>query len=165
MGYQTLLIEKTGHVATLTLNRPDARNALDMTMRQEMLAALDEVEADETLRVLVGSWSRLREGDPESTSIDMGPRASGVFARFDASGDKLAVLDPSGHTARTLGARAGLIAATRAKDRQPVWFVTGTDEQGVESAARALDEGALANAYALAVSNDRGVAVPAAGRS
>jgi 2-(1,2-epoxy-1,2-dihydrophenyl)acetyl-CoA isomerase len=53
MGYSTLIVERTGAVATLTLNRPGARNALDLVMRQEMLAALDEVEADETVRVLV----------------------------------------------------------------------------------------------------------------
>jgi hypothetical protein len=92
----------------------------------------------------------------------MGPRASGVFARFDAAGDKLAVLDPRGRTARTLGPGTGLIAATRVKDRQPVWFVTGTDAAGVASAARAFDESALTDRFALAVSNDLPVSVPLA---
>src|SRR5215470_9712596 len=53
MGYSTLSVERTGAVATITMNRPEARNALDMAMRREMLAALDEVEADEASRVLV----------------------------------------------------------------------------------------------------------------
>ena len=53
MGYSTLIVERTGAVATLTLNRPGARNALDLVMRQEMLAALDEVEADDSGRVLI----------------------------------------------------------------------------------------------------------------
>ena len=53
MGYVTLIVERTGPIATITLNRPGARNALDMTMRQEMLAALDEVDADASSRVLV----------------------------------------------------------------------------------------------------------------
>lgn len=53
MGYSTLIVERTGAIATITLNRPAARNALDLAMRQEMLAALDEVEADASLRVLV----------------------------------------------------------------------------------------------------------------
>jgi 2-(1,2-epoxy-1,2-dihydrophenyl)acetyl-CoA isomerase len=53
MGYQTLLVERAGAVSTITLNRPDARNALDMAMRQEMVAALDEVEADPAARVLI----------------------------------------------------------------------------------------------------------------
>ncbi|HYE90741.1 MAG TPA: enoyl-CoA hydratase/isomerase family protein, partial [Terriglobales bacterium] len=53
MGYQTLLFEKTGAVGTLTLNRPEARNALDLVMRRELLAALDEIEADAGVRVLI----------------------------------------------------------------------------------------------------------------
>ena len=53
MGYTTLDVERAGAVATLTLNRPGARNALDLTMRQELLSALDEVEADAATRVLV----------------------------------------------------------------------------------------------------------------
>src|SRR5882672_11711936 len=53
MGYTTLIVERTGPVATVTLNRPQARNALDLAMRREMLQALDEVEADAAVRVLV----------------------------------------------------------------------------------------------------------------
>lgn len=53
MGYQTLIVERTGAVATITLHRPEARNALDITMRQELLLALDEIERDDGARVLV----------------------------------------------------------------------------------------------------------------
>lgn len=53
MGYSTLLLERSGAVTTLTLNRPEARNALDLVMRRELLAALDEVEADSQARVLI----------------------------------------------------------------------------------------------------------------
>jgi hypothetical protein len=117
--------------------------------------------ADESLRVLVGPWKMLRGRDAESDAIDRGPKASGVFARFDAPGDTLTVLDAQGRAVRTLGAGAGLIAATRSKDRQPVWFVTGTDDAGVSAAARALDEGVLSDRFALAISDDLPVAVPA----
>jgi hypothetical protein len=117
--------------------------------------------ADESLRILVGPWKEIRGRDAESDAIDRGPKASGVFARFDASGDELVVLDARGRTARTLGPGSGLIAATRSEQRQPVWFVTGTDDAGVASAARALDEGALSNRFALAISDDLPVAVPA----
>jgi len=53
VGYTTLFHERRGAVTTLTLNRPEARNALDIVMRRELVAALDEVEADEAARVLV----------------------------------------------------------------------------------------------------------------
>jgi hypothetical protein len=117
--------------------------------------------ADASLRILVGPWSKLRGRDAESVAIDRGPKASGVFARFDASGRQLVVLDARGRTARTLGLGTGLIAATRAKERQPVWFVTGTDDAGVASAARALDESVLSDRFALAIADDLPVAVPA----
>ena len=123
-------------------------------------SAISQSAADESLRVLVGPWSRLRGGDVESASIDDGPRASGVFARFDASARHLVVLDARGRPARTLGAGTGLIAATRAKDRQPVWFVTGTDGAGVASAARAFDESTLDDRLALAIFRDLPVSVP-----
>ncbi len=53
MGFSTILLEKSEAVVTLTLNRPEARNAIDLVMREEMVAALDEVEADESVRVLI----------------------------------------------------------------------------------------------------------------
>jgi hypothetical protein len=117
--------------------------------------------ADESLRILVGPWKALRGRDAESDAIDAGPARSGVFARFDATGASLAVLDPAGRPVRTLGAGTGLIAATRSTQRQPVWFVTGTDDAGVAAAARALDEGALSQRYALAIDDDLPVAAPA----
>ena len=53
MGYESLMVGRVGAIATVTLNRPQARNALDLVMRRELLAALDEVEADEGARVLI----------------------------------------------------------------------------------------------------------------
>jgi 2-(1,2-epoxy-1,2-dihydrophenyl)acetyl-CoA isomerase len=53
VGYQTLFHERAGAVATITLNRPEARNALDLVMRRELIAALDELEADEAARVVI----------------------------------------------------------------------------------------------------------------
>jgi len=53
VGYQTLISERAGAVATITLNRPEARNALDFVMRRELAAVLDEIEADEAARVVI----------------------------------------------------------------------------------------------------------------
>jgi 2-(1,2-epoxy-1,2-dihydrophenyl)acetyl-CoA isomerase len=46
-------VERSDSLATITLNRPEARNALDLTMRQELIGALDEVEADADARVVI----------------------------------------------------------------------------------------------------------------
>lgn len=116
--------------------------------------------ADNTLRVIVGPWSRLRGNDAEAQALDSGPRASGVFARFDKTAQHLDVLDARGRVARTLGAGAGLVAATRERNREPVWFVTGTDAAGVTSAAQAFDEGALHDHFALAIAQGLTMGVP-----
>jgi len=121
---------------------------------------LGRTPAQETLRVLVGPWKRLRGRDAEADSIDSGPRTSGVFARFERAGDRLVVLDARARPARTLGAASGLVAATRVEGRQPVWYVTGTDDAGVTSAARAFDESALSDSFALAIAGDLPVRVP-----
>jgi 2-(1,2-epoxy-1,2-dihydrophenyl)acetyl-CoA isomerase len=52
-AYETLLEERDGGVATLTLNRPDALNALNSQMRRELLAALGAARKDESVRAVV----------------------------------------------------------------------------------------------------------------
>lgn len=53
MNYETILVEKRGNVAILTINRPDKLNALGYKVHQEGVAALDELRKDEEVRVLV----------------------------------------------------------------------------------------------------------------
>lgn len=54
MTYETLLVENSGAgYATLVLNRPDKLNTLSIRMRQEMAAAIDALEADPDVRVLI----------------------------------------------------------------------------------------------------------------
>src|SRR5499427_5324017 len=43
MNYQTLTLAYDGTIATVTLNRPDKRNAVSLALVSEMLAALDEI--------------------------------------------------------------------------------------------------------------------------
>jgi len=111
------------------------------------------------LRVLVGQWRDLRL-DPTAQQIGRGPQASGVYARFAADGRRLEVLDPRGRVARELTQGAGLIAATRRGEGQPVWVVTGTDAVGLAAAAAALDESLLAQRFAIAIENGQAVPAP-----
>jgi enoyl-CoA hydratase len=48
-----LLVEKEGHVVTLTLHRPEARNAFGAEMLVRLADAWDLVDADETVRVVI----------------------------------------------------------------------------------------------------------------
>ncbi len=50
---ETILIAKEGHVATITINRPKALNALSTQVLTELNAALDEVAADQDVYALV----------------------------------------------------------------------------------------------------------------
>jgi hypothetical protein len=116
------------------------------------------------LRVLVAPWVVIRS-EPAAQALASGPRTSGVYARFSADGRALALLDASGQTVQTLRAGAGLIAATRRGEDAPVWLVTGTDGQGVELAARALDQVTLQDRFAVALGPRGAVALPAADRT
>jgi trans-feruloyl-CoA hydratase/vanillin synthase len=49
----TLLYELNNYVATITLNRPDKRNAMNPTMHNEMSALLKSINADPEVRVIV----------------------------------------------------------------------------------------------------------------
>lgn len=53
MGYTSVLVDRLDGIATLTMNRPEARNALDIRMREELVGALDELERDPAARVVV----------------------------------------------------------------------------------------------------------------
>jgi enoyl-CoA hydratase len=53
MAFETLLLSVANGVATLTLNRPQAMNAITQRMKEELGAALDAVETMVEARVLV----------------------------------------------------------------------------------------------------------------
>ena len=91
-----------------------------------------------TLGVVVGTWREIHS-EVAAEPVAHGPGASGVYARFSGpSGNALQLLNPSGKVSRTLGAGAGLIAATADTSSVPTWMITGTNPAGVLAAARAL---------------------------
>ena len=86
---------------------------------------------NQTLRVVVGSDATLSPDPAAALLLERRPTRSGVYARFEDHGTRIALLDASGRVTRTLGAGAGLIAAVRYHGQPPVWYVTGTDAAGV----------------------------------
>ena len=52
-SYTTLKYEKDGATATITLNRPDKRNAISSTMIDELLGALNAAEGDPAVRAVI----------------------------------------------------------------------------------------------------------------
>ena len=49
----SLLVEQDGHVVTITLNRPEARNALDLQMLARLADAWDTVDNDPEVRCVI----------------------------------------------------------------------------------------------------------------
>jgi enoyl-CoA hydratase/carnithine racemase len=64
---EPLLWQTQGHVAILTLNRPQAMNSFDMELMSEHRRRLEEFEADDNLRVLIYTGT----GRAFSTGIDI----------------------------------------------------------------------------------------------
>lgn len=67
-----VLIDRDGSTATVTVNRPEKRNAMDIPTRKELLAAFEEVGEDDDVRAVVlrgaGEGSFIAGGDIESFS-------------------------------------------------------------------------------------------------
>lgn len=53
MTYKTLKYEVNGHIAKITINRPEALNALNSEVLDELNLLLDEVKANKDLRVAI----------------------------------------------------------------------------------------------------------------
>lgn len=51
--YKTLLLEKEGRIATLTLNRPQAMNSMDDVMMKELAECLESLKEDRSVQVLI----------------------------------------------------------------------------------------------------------------
>lgn len=53
MDFETVILKKEGHIATITMNRPEMMNALNIQMLQEMVAAIDEIARNDNVRVVI----------------------------------------------------------------------------------------------------------------
>jgi enoyl-CoA hydratase len=55
MGYETIEVERRGHVGWLIFNRPEVLNAFNLKMAAELSDAWQELESDDTVRVIVNT--------------------------------------------------------------------------------------------------------------
>ena len=53
MGYETVLVERKGHVGVVTLNRPERLNAINNVMAVEIGEAVDELDRDAEVGAIV----------------------------------------------------------------------------------------------------------------
>jgi len=53
MGYETVLVERTEHIGIITLNRPEKLNTFNMPLGRDLNAALDELEGDRDVYVVI----------------------------------------------------------------------------------------------------------------
>jgi enoyl-CoA hydratase/carnithine racemase len=76
MAYATIIVEKLGPVARLTLNRPERANALNQTMLVEIGAALDAAQADVDVRALIvrGAGTAFSSGFDLEEQMERQPR-------------------------------------------------------------------------------------------
>ena len=74
-GYHAIRLERSGAVATLTLDRPQRLNAINKQMLLELQHALDTVEGDPELRVLVvnGAGGNFSSGFDLSEQMEARP--------------------------------------------------------------------------------------------
>jgi enoyl-CoA hydratase len=82
---QTIVLERDGAIATITLNRPAVLNALNLQMLEELTATVAELDADDTLRALIvtgsGSKAFAAGADIAELSALGDARAGGAQAR------------------------------------------------------------------------------------
>lgn len=78
MTYEHLEIEKSGHVATLWLNRPEKLNALSEDMWADIPAAVRELDKDDNVRALIVAG----RGNAFTVGIDVN-----MLARIQPTGD------------------------------------------------------------------------------
>lgn len=84
MSFSTIKYEKSGGVAVLTLCRPERVNAINRTMLGEIQAALDAVEADPEVRVLVvtGAGSAFSSGFDLKEQMEARPEGVAAWRKI-----------------------------------------------------------------------------------
>ncbi len=88
MTYNSILIERDAPVATITMNRPEKRNALSSEMMRELVDALRELSAEPDVRAIVLAAN----GPAFSAGHDLRELVDGDINRYRAVFDLCTVL-------------------------------------------------------------------------
>lgn len=80
MSYQHILLDRDGAVATLTMNRPEKRNALSAAHMRELIAALRELGGDAAVRAVILAGN----GPAFSAGHDLGEMVGRQLADYRA---------------------------------------------------------------------------------
>ncbi len=83
-GYDGLLMERTGAVAVLRLNRPEARNALNRALRDALVGTLDRLAEDDGVKAVVLTGA----GETFCAGFDLKELQSGDAAEIFADADR-----------------------------------------------------------------------------
>jgi enoyl-CoA hydratase len=96
MAYETLLVERDGPVAVITLNRPKALNALNEHVLGELVTAMEQLEGDAGVRALIitgsgdrafaagadiGELNALKDADAATRKAKSGHRVTAALER------------------------------------------------------------------------------------
>ena len=87
MTYEYAIYEKDGHVATITMNRPERLNAVHPPAAEELSAIWDDALADDNTWVIVltgAGRKRSRPGTISNTPQNTASRKSGPKAALGA---------------------------------------------------------------------------------
>jgi enoyl-CoA hydratase len=91
MTYTTIILEKKDRIAKITLNRPESMNAVNAMLRQETSDALEEIENDDQIDVIIFTGA----GRAFSAGMDLkelGNSSSGLIS-FPGVWDRIRLLN------------------------------------------------------------------------
>ena len=79
MTYNKIILEKKGAIAKIILNKPKALNTLDEELLSELMAAVDEIEKDDSVNVVIltGAGHAFSAGRDLKSILDGKERAGG----------------------------------------------------------------------------------------
>ena len=96
MNFEQIIYEKKNRIVLITLNRPDQLNAWTVTMKDEVIRALGQAEADDDVRVVVVTGA----GRAFCAGADLS--SGGFNVRSDGNGKREVHRDTAGQATLTM---------------------------------------------------------------